>query len=149
MGDAGKESGFQALVNNLIWDNGYTQVVCKPTRGGSLLDVYLLRPGYALFSCNVLPGISDHEGVLLEVEWSDKCRDDNAGRIVPMYHKTNVLGMQTFLREKYKQWAGIGSCVEEIWTNYKEIIFESIERYVPHKTLPKNPDPEYYKRLKG
>ena len=105
-----------------------------------------------LISCNVLPGISDHDGVLLEVEWSDKCRDDNAGRIVPMYHKTNVLGMQTFLREKYKQWVGIGSCVEEIQTNYKEIIFKSIECYVPHKTLPKNPDPEYYnkevKRLK-
>ena len=96
-GDVGKESGVQALVNNLIWDNGHTQVVCKPTRGGSLLDIYLLRPGNALISCNVLPGISDHEGVLLEVQWSDKCRDDNAGRIVPMYHKTNVLGMQTFL----------------------------------------------------
>ena len=90
VGEAGKESGVQASVNNLICDNGYTQVVCKPTRGGSLLDIYLLRLGNVLISCNILPGISNHEGVLLEVEWSDKCRDDNAARIVPMYHKTNV-----------------------------------------------------------
>ena len=33
--DAGKEGGVQVLVNNLIWDNGYNQVVCKPTRGAS------------------------------------------------------------------------------------------------------------------
>jgi hypothetical protein len=24
-GDAEKESGFQAIVNKLVWDNGYTQ----------------------------------------------------------------------------------------------------------------------------
>ena len=42
--------------------------------------------------------------------------------------------------------------MEEIWENYKNIIFQGINRYVPHKTLSKNPDPEYYnkevKRLK-
>jgi hypothetical protein len=36
--------------------------------------------------------------------------------------------------------------------NYKDIIPEGIKRYVPHKTLSTNPDPEYYnkgvKRLK-
>ena len=32
-GDAEKTSGFQAIVNNLVWDSGYTQVVSGPTRG--------------------------------------------------------------------------------------------------------------------
>ena len=32
-------SGFQAVVNNLVWDNGYTQVVSGPTRGDALLDI--------------------------------------------------------------------------------------------------------------
>ena len=49
-------------------------------------------------------------------------------------------------------WAGNGSCVEDIWKSYKDIIFEGIKRYVPHNILGKNPDPEYYntevKRLK-
>ena len=31
----------QAFINRLVWDNGYTKVVGKPTRGDSLLDVYL------------------------------------------------------------------------------------------------------------
>jgi hypothetical protein len=41
---------------------------------------------------------------------------------------------------------------EEVWNNFKNIIFESIERFVPHKVLRKTSDPEYnnkqVKRLK-
>ena len=33
----------QEFINRLVWDNGYTQVVGKPTRGDSLLDVYLVH----------------------------------------------------------------------------------------------------------
>ena len=67
--DAEKASGFQAFVNNLVWNNGYTQVVSGPTRGDELLDIYLPRPESLLISRNVLPGISDHNRVVLEVEW--------------------------------------------------------------------------------
>jgi len=43
-GDAEKARGFQAIVNSLVWDHGYTQVVSGLTRGDALLDIYLLRP---------------------------------------------------------------------------------------------------------
>ena len=102
-------------MNNLVWDNGYTQVVSGPTRGDALLDIYLLRPESSLASCNILPGISYHNGVLLEVEWDEICQEPKFERIVAVYHKTDVLGLQAFLREKLKMWAGNGSCVEEIW----------------------------------
>ena len=46
-----------------------------------------------------------------------------------------------------------GSCVEEIWNNFKNIVYESIESFVPRKILRKISDPEYYnkeiKRLKS
>jgi len=60
-----------------------------------------------------------------------------------VYHKTDVLGLQKFLREKFELWAGNDSCVEDIWESYKDIIFEDIKRYIPHKILGKNPDTEY------
>jgi len=45
-----------------------------------------------------------------------------------------------------------GSSVEEIWNIFKDIVSESIGRFVPHKILRQIPDPEYYskevKRLK-
>ena len=62
----------QAFINRLVWDNGYTRFVGKPTRGYSLLDVYLVRPESALISCGTVQGISDHCGVLLDVEWAEK-----------------------------------------------------------------------------
>ena len=69
-----------------------------------------------------------------------------------MYHKTDVLGFQAFLRKKFNLWAGNGSCLEEIWGSYKDIIFEGVKRYVPQKVLSKTSDPECYnkeiKRLK-
>ena len=99
-GDAEKASGMQAFVNSLVWDSGYTQVVRESTRGGALLDIYLLRPENSLISCNTLPGISDHEGDLLEVEWDELGREPKAERIVPVYHKTDVWALQAFLREK-------------------------------------------------
>ena len=69
-------------------------------------------------------------------------------KVVPVYNKTDVSGLQTFLRDKYVVWASNGSSVEEIWNNLKNIVYEGIERFVPHKILRKNSDPEYYKEIK-
>jgi hypothetical protein len=43
-GNVGCSSEAQTLINNLVWDSGYTQVVENPTRQGDLLDIYLVRP---------------------------------------------------------------------------------------------------------
>jgi len=105
------------FVNNLVWDNGYTQLVNGLTRGDVLLDIYLFRPECSLISCNILPGISDLNGVLLEVEWDEICQEPKVERIVPVYHKTDVLGLQTFLQGKFYLWAGNGSCMVDRQTD--------------------------------
>jgi len=118
----------------------------------SLLDVYLVRPGSALTSCGMVQGISDHRGVLLDVEWVETGFMIQEKQLVPVHHKTNVLGLQNFLWDKLPTWANNGSCVEDIWKHIKGIVFEGIKRFVPHKILKQNPDPEHYnkevKRLK-
>jgi len=87
------------------------------------------------------------------VEWEDTCTEPQVERAVPVYNKTDVSGLQTFLRDTIVVWARNGSNVEEIWNNLKNIVYESIERFVPHKTLRKYSDPKYYnkeiKRLKS
>jgi hypothetical protein len=65
-------------------------------------------------------------------------------RLVPVYHKTNLPNLQRFLRGKFASWTSNGSCVEEIWKSFKEIVFESIDSFVPYKILRKIPDPDYY-----
>jgi hypothetical protein len=50
---------------------------------------------------------------------------------------------QAFLRGKFAIWAGNGGRVEEAWNNFKSIILQGIERFIPHKILRKNTDPDY------
>ena len=111
-----------------------------------MLDVYIVWPESAFTSCSNIKGISNHCEVLLEVEWGENCREHQVERLVPVYHKTNFPGLQSFLRSKFPSWESNRSCVEEIWERFKEIVFESIDRFVPHKILRKIPDPEYYNK---
>jgi hypothetical protein len=104
----------QAFINKLVWDNGYTQVFWKPTWGDSLLDVYLFRPESAFISCDTVQGASDHCGVLLAMEWMENGCVTQGKRLVPAYHKTNVVGLQNFLLVKLPMWASNGSSVEYI-----------------------------------
>ena len=67
----GGNSGTLVLINSLVWENGYSQLVDSPTRGDTLLDVYLVRPERSFTSRNIVQGISDHYGVMLEVEWEE------------------------------------------------------------------------------
>jgi hypothetical protein len=48
-------------------------------------------------------------------------------KVSPSVPKTDVLGLQNPLREKYGTWASNGSSVEEILNNVKEIASECIE----------------------
>lgn len=152
-GNAGGNSGTQVLVNSLVWENGYSQVVDGPTRGDALLDVFLVRPESSVTHRGIVQGVSDHQAVILEVKWKDTCSTPHVDRLVPVYNKTDILGLQTFLRDKYAVWASNGKSVEEIWNTFKNIVHEGTERFVPHKILRKNSDPEYYnkeiKRLKS
>ena len=34
----------QVLINYLVFENSFSQVIERPTRGDSILDVYLIRP---------------------------------------------------------------------------------------------------------
>ena len=58
-------------------------------------------------------------------------------RLVPVYHKINVPGLQSFLRGKFASWASNGSCEEEIWKSFKEVVLQSIKCFVPHKCVTK------------
>jgi len=76
----------------------------------------------------------------------DTCTEPQVQRVVPVYNKSDVSGLQNFIRHKFVVWASNGSNVREIWINLKNIVYESIERFVPHQTLRKNSDPDYYNK---
>jgi len=132
-GNAGCNSGTQAFINSLVWENGFTQAVDSPNRGDALLDVYLFRPESSFTASSKVQEISDHHGV----EWEENCCVRQVENLVPVYHKTDVLGLQNLHGDKFGIRASNGSSVEEIWKNFKDTVSESIECFVPHKLLRK------------
>jgi len=98
--NAGGNSGTQAPIDSLVWENGYSQVIDSPTRGDALLGVYLVRPESSVTSSGIVQGVSDRLAVILEVDWDDTCTEPQVERVVPVYNKTDVSGLQTFLHDK-------------------------------------------------
>ena len=84
--------------------------------------------------------------MILEVKWKETCSKPRQERLVPVYNKADTTGLQAFLRDKFIGWASNGKSVDEIWNNFKNIVYESIELFVPHKILKNNSDPEYYNK---
>jgi hypothetical protein len=111
-GNAGGNSGTQALINSLVWENGYSQVVDSPTQGDALLDVFLVRPKSSVTYRGIVQGISDHQAVILEVKWKDTSSKPHVEMLVLVYSKTDVLALLTFLRDKFVEWASNGKSVE-------------------------------------
>jgi hypothetical protein len=82
----------------------------------------------------------------LVVEWKENVFVPQLERVIPMYNRTDVLGLHTYLRDRFADWTNNGSSVEQIWINFKNIVHESVEHFVPHKTLKINSEPEYYNK---
>ena len=55
---------------NLLNDNGLTQLVTKPTRLQNTLDLMITNNPTRVNRTEILPGISDHEIVLCELDIS-------------------------------------------------------------------------------
>ena len=70
-------------------------------------------PESALISCGAVQGVIDHCVVLLDMEWLETVFVTHEKELVPVYHKTNVLGLQNFLQDKLPTWVNNGSCVED------------------------------------
>jgi hypothetical protein len=89
----------------------------------SLLDFYLIRPGSALLTFDIVQRISEHCVVLLDVESIESGVLTQEKELLPAYLKTNVTGLQHFLWRKLPIWATNGSCVGDIWERFNDIIF--------------------------
>ena len=99
----------------MVYVNGYSQLVQGSTCGDALLDVFLVLPESSVAHSGIVQGISGHQAVILEVQWNDTYTKSQVERLVPVYNKTDIIGLQTFLWDKYESWSSNGKSVEEIW----------------------------------
>jgi len=122
-----------------IQDFGLTQIVDTPTRGKNILDLVLTNQPSSVLRAEVLPGLSDHDVVFLELRVTP-CKNTQKERKIPLYGKANWdnirKDLQNTLRE-IKQIESQGKSVNETWNLFQSSLEISINKNIPTKLAKK------------
>ena len=71
-----------------INDNGLEQLVLEPTRGKNVLDLIFCSYPHIISDINIIPGMSDHEAILFNLNGGNKPSViEDVRRTVFQYHK--------------------------------------------------------------
>ena len=70
-----------------INDNGLEQLVLEPTRGKNVLDLIFCSHPHIISDINIIPGMSDHEAILFNLNGGNKPSViEDVRRTVFQYH---------------------------------------------------------------
>ena len=128
-----------------------TQVVQEPTRQDNILDlVFTTHPDF-IEGIYVVPGMSDHSAVICDINFKTK-PPLNPPISVYLYKRADMGGLQEQLRNSYTSFQASDpstKSVKENWTQLKTMLFDTIKKYVPQKTLSKKKStPWFNSRIK-
>ena len=119
---------------DMLHHHGLTQVVTEPTRGENVLDLIATNCPNQVNRLEVIPGISDHEVVYVELE-ATPCRRKQVPRLVPIYSRADW--------PKLKEHAAIiadtirntktNATVDQLWETFKSLLLEGVSKFIPHR----------------
>jgi hypothetical protein len=131
----GKEVNEKMM--DIYQNNCLQQLVDLPTHGDNILDLIFTTVPDAISNINMVPGLSKHDVVLADCDIKPKlCKKKS--RKVYLYKKANNDQIKEDLQKFAEQFLSEQSSkavVEEMWTSFKNVIFETLEKNVPSKTL--------------
>jgi hypothetical protein len=123
----------QDFLDTLV-DNGMDQLVNEPTRGENILDLFATNNPTLINKVQVIPGISDHQAVLIEGELSPTLRKQQK-RQVPLYGKANWDGFKEYINSFGKNFDKLDTTpdVDKLWSNFKATLESGIKKFIPHR----------------
>ena len=114
------------------------QLVTTPTRGPNILDLFFVSHPDLVTSCQTVPGISDHDSVIVEFSTQIKLMK-RSPREIFLYHKANwdlIRERAARISERYFDLNSTDErSVEENWKFLHEQYLQLIDEHVPKKTL--------------
>ncbi|KAK3083794.1 hypothetical protein FSP39_003288 [Pinctada imbricata] len=118
-----------------VLDIGSEQVVNFPTRRNNLLDIFLTNRPSLINKCSPLPGLSDHDVVLIDSNITP-ARQKPPSRIVHLWKKVDIKVMESDLSHQLESsFSGYSTNtpVDTLWTSFKTTCLNSIQKHVPTK----------------
>ena len=119
----------------IAMDHNLFQKVTKPTRENSILDLCFTNTPSFIKDIDVIGGISDHNIVVIETDVKPKLMRP-AKRKIFLYRKANyeqisndIIGLDKNLSPDFVN----EHSVDEIWTDFKDILLASMDKHIPSK----------------
>ena len=123
---------------DLLDDFGLTQCVIEPTRQKNILDLIATNLTDQVNRIKVIPGISDHEVVYLELAVMPSYRKQPQRKIW-LYNKADWAGMVKHLQPIMNRLEQAYTSPDELWLSIKQHVTEAMTIFIP-KCLTKRKD---------
>jgi len=133
------QMGLVKKMIGIMDEFNLTQVVKEPTLQNNILDLVLTTHPDLIEGTYVVPGMNDHNAVICDMNFKTK-HSLNPPRSVYLYKRTDMVGLQEQLRNSYTSFQASDpstKSVEENWTLFKTILFDTVKKHIPQKTLSK------------
>ena len=112
-------------------DHGLEQVVLKPTRGNNILDLFFTNHPAKVNRVEIMPQISDHNTVFLEVNLKAKTIKQKP-RKIHLYNKGDWPAIQKGLADILDS-LGTLQNVNDMWLLFKTKCLDLMDRHIPTK----------------
>lgn len=115
-----------------LHDYGLQQMVRDPTREGTILDLFLTNNKTLINKVQTIPGISDHDCVLVTGNLSPITHKQSR-REIPLYSKANWEGLGKYIKGAWSNQGKIGKTSNQLWESFRLILDKGIKEFIPHK----------------
>ena len=106
-------------IIDFVEEHGYTQTVNSATRGNNILDVFFTNRPPLVKSCHTVPGISDHEAVVIQSLISF-APQQHSPRTIYIWHKADMPSIRSTIEQfssncftRYSTSTSINTLLEE------------------------------------
>ena len=112
-----------------------TQIVEAPTRDRNILDLCFVSHPSLVEYCNVIPGISDHDAVIVKTKMTARAVRPPKRKIF-LYKKADLHSIDEVLssfNEKLSEEYVTAIDINELWLDFKQVLSKAMDRYLPSK----------------
>jgi hypothetical protein len=118
-----------------MFDAGCEQVVNFATRAVNTLDLFFINRPSLVNKCLPLPGLSDHDIVLVDTNITP-ARQKPFKRLIYLWKKVNLTNMANNLKvslDKLMDCSDIKTPINNLWSDFKTICLDNLRKHVPSK----------------
>ena len=108
------------------------KMVTSPTRGQNILDLFFTTNPTLVHKVSVLPGLSDHDIVIAEVNSRPELLKQ-VPRDIPLYKKADWDQLKQSMRDIYTELLSnlATTDIQELWDKFSSGLQQGIDKYIP------------------